>query len=286
MGGARVNARWHREFLAHDPREDLRRLTVPVLALTGAKDLQVDAADLRTIAATVPGGATTGVRPRPHAHPAHAGRPAHDGGLPEGAAPPGGPGRPGGRGDMVPGGHRARLATARTLPSRYRDADGGVPMSAPSVAAVGALTAAGTLAGLLLATTVGLFGFTETTSADLWWESFWVELPPSSSSWRSPSSPASTAGLTGAEGRGPALPPRPDLSGRRAGAPSRAGRAARTAGPRSPSASGSNVSARRSSRDSPSPSVGTASSATRAASSASATSGSARNACALSRRIR
>jgi uncharacterized protein len=59
MGGARVNARWHREFLAHDPREDLRRLTVPVLALTGAKDLQVDAADLRTIAATVPGGATT-----------------------------------------------------------------------------------------------------------------------------------------------------------------------------------------------------------------------------------
>jgi hypothetical protein len=44
------------------------------------------------------------------------------------------------------------------------------------VAAAGALTAAGTLAGLLLATTVGLFGFSETTSADLWWESFWVEL--------------------------------------------------------------------------------------------------------------
>jgi hypothetical protein len=46
----------------------------------------------------------------------------------------------------------------------------------PWVAAVGALTAAGTLAGLLLATTVGLFGFTETTRAALWWESFWVEL--------------------------------------------------------------------------------------------------------------
>ena len=58
-GGARVNARWHREFLAHDPREDLRRLTVQVLALTGANDPQVDAADLRTIAATVPCGATT-----------------------------------------------------------------------------------------------------------------------------------------------------------------------------------------------------------------------------------
>ncbi|HET6391434.1 MAG TPA: hypothetical protein VFG13_01295 [Blastococcus sp.] len=46
----------------------------------------------------------------------------------------------------------------------------------PWVAAVGAVTAAGTLAGLLLATTVGLFGFPETTSADLWWESFWVEV--------------------------------------------------------------------------------------------------------------
>jgi hypothetical protein len=46
----------------------------------------------------------------------------------------------------------------------------------PWVAALGALTALGTLAGLLLATTVGLFGFVESTAADLWWESFWVEL--------------------------------------------------------------------------------------------------------------
>ncbi|WP_116452975.1 hypothetical protein [Blastococcus litoris] len=45
----------------------------------------------------------------------------------------------------------------------------------PWVAGTGALTAAGTLAGLLLATTVGLFGFTESTAARLWWESFWVE---------------------------------------------------------------------------------------------------------------
>jgi hypothetical protein len=44
------------------------------------------------------------------------------------------------------------------------------------VAALGALTAAGTLAGLLLATTVGLFGFVESTQASLWWESFWVEI--------------------------------------------------------------------------------------------------------------
>ena len=46
----------------------------------------------------------------------------------------------------------------------------------PWLAALGALTALGTLAGLLLATTVGLFGFVESTAASLWWESFWVEV--------------------------------------------------------------------------------------------------------------
>jgi MYXO-CTERM domain-containing protein len=44
------------------------------------------------------------------------------------------------------------------------------------VALLGALTAAGTLAGLLVSTTVGLFGFVETTQAALWWESVWVEV--------------------------------------------------------------------------------------------------------------
>jgi hypothetical protein len=44
------------------------------------------------------------------------------------------------------------------------------------VAALGAVTALGTLGGLLLATTVGLFGFKESTDADLWWTSFWVEV--------------------------------------------------------------------------------------------------------------
>ncbi|RFU21268.1 alpha/beta hydrolase family protein [Geodermatophilus marinus] len=55
IGGARINARWHREFLAHDPRTDLARLTAPVLALTGTKDLQVPVADLGTVEAVVPG---------------------------------------------------------------------------------------------------------------------------------------------------------------------------------------------------------------------------------------
>ena len=46
----------------------------------------------------------------------------------------------------------------------------------PWVAALGALTALGTLGGLLVSTTVGLFGFVESTAARLWWESFWVEI--------------------------------------------------------------------------------------------------------------
>jgi uncharacterized protein len=58
LGGARLNAKWMREFLDHDPRADLRRLAVPVLALTGAKDLQVDPSDLDTITAIVPGEVT------------------------------------------------------------------------------------------------------------------------------------------------------------------------------------------------------------------------------------
>ncbi|MCV2488348.1 hypothetical protein OF117_03150 [Geodermatophilus sp. YIM 151500] len=45
----------------------------------------------------------------------------------------------------------------------------------PAVAAAGALLAAGTLGALLVSTTVGLFGFVESTAAQLWWESFWVE---------------------------------------------------------------------------------------------------------------
>ncbi|GAB3198341.1 hypothetical protein GCM10027261_25570 [Geodermatophilus arenarius] len=42
-------------------------------------------------------------------------------------------------------------------------------------AVLGAAFAAGSLAALVVSTTVGLFGFVETTEATLWWESFWVE---------------------------------------------------------------------------------------------------------------
>lgn len=49
------------------------------------------------------------------------------------------------------------------------------PHRLPAAAALGALLCAGTLGALLLSTSVGLFGFVESTKAQLWWESFWVE---------------------------------------------------------------------------------------------------------------
>jgi uncharacterized protein len=59
VDGAKLNARWTREFMAHDPREDLRRITVPVLAITGAKDLQTKADDLAVVAESVAGPVVT-----------------------------------------------------------------------------------------------------------------------------------------------------------------------------------------------------------------------------------
>jgi len=59
IGGMKVNARWWREQLAYDPRADLARITVPVLAVTGDKDVQVDPGDLDVIAGLIPGGAET-----------------------------------------------------------------------------------------------------------------------------------------------------------------------------------------------------------------------------------
>jgi pimeloyl-ACP methyl ester carboxylesterase len=55
LGGRKVNMRWMREFMAHDPRADLARVPAPVLAITGEKDLQVPADDLAVVAATVRG---------------------------------------------------------------------------------------------------------------------------------------------------------------------------------------------------------------------------------------
>ena len=50
---ARINAKWLREFLAYDPSVDLPKITVPVLAITGAKDIQVDPGNLERMAELV-----------------------------------------------------------------------------------------------------------------------------------------------------------------------------------------------------------------------------------------
>jgi hypothetical protein len=63
LGGRRINARWFREYLDHDPRGDLSRLDMPVLAVTGAVDRQVDPADLAEIERLVPGPVTTWTAP-------------------------------------------------------------------------------------------------------------------------------------------------------------------------------------------------------------------------------
>jgi uncharacterized protein len=59
IGGARVNARWFREYLSHDPSTDLSRVTAPVLAVTGTKDLQVPPDDLSAIASAAAGRVET-----------------------------------------------------------------------------------------------------------------------------------------------------------------------------------------------------------------------------------
>ncbi|WP_127125896.1 S9 family peptidase [Georgenia sp. SYP-B2076] len=59
VDGVRINARWTREFMAYDPRPDLGRIAVPVLAVTGGKDVQTDPADLHAIADLVRGPVET-----------------------------------------------------------------------------------------------------------------------------------------------------------------------------------------------------------------------------------
>ena len=51
----KVNAKWFREFLAHDPADTLRGLETPVLAITGDHDIQVDPGDVARIGELVAG---------------------------------------------------------------------------------------------------------------------------------------------------------------------------------------------------------------------------------------
>ena len=52
----KLNAKWFREFMAFEPIDALRSGAVPILAITGAKDMQVDPADVDAMgdAATTP----------------------------------------------------------------------------------------------------------------------------------------------------------------------------------------------------------------------------------------
>jgi pimeloyl-ACP methyl ester carboxylesterase len=43
---SKLNAKWMREFLAYNPADDLIKINVPVLAITGSKDIQVNPDDL------------------------------------------------------------------------------------------------------------------------------------------------------------------------------------------------------------------------------------------------
>ncbi len=53
--GSRVNARWVRDFAAYDPGPVLARITVPVLAITGAEDVQVPPEDVDAVGRLVQG---------------------------------------------------------------------------------------------------------------------------------------------------------------------------------------------------------------------------------------
>lgn len=63
MDGQRINAKWFREFLAYNPADDLPKIEMPVLAITGAKDLQVNPDDLTIIESSVGGPVATRLVP-------------------------------------------------------------------------------------------------------------------------------------------------------------------------------------------------------------------------------
>ena len=50
---AKLNAKWYREFMAYNPAEDMSKIRIPVLAITGSKDIQVNPADLEKMSALI-----------------------------------------------------------------------------------------------------------------------------------------------------------------------------------------------------------------------------------------
>jgi len=62
----KVNAKWTREFLTYTPAEDSAQSRVPILAITGSKDIQIDPAELGRMAELVQSEA--GGQPYPGDH--------------------------------------------------------------------------------------------------------------------------------------------------------------------------------------------------------------------------
>ncbi|MDX1450233.1 MAG: alpha/beta hydrolase, partial [Acidimicrobiia bacterium] len=58
-----MNVRWFREFLAHDPARSLEKISIPVLAVTGGKDIQVDPHDTDRICELVGASCTARIIP-------------------------------------------------------------------------------------------------------------------------------------------------------------------------------------------------------------------------------
>lgn len=63
MQFVKVNARWMREFLDHDPTTSLQRVTAPVLAVAGSKDIQAAPHHTERIGELVAGPVTVEVIP-------------------------------------------------------------------------------------------------------------------------------------------------------------------------------------------------------------------------------
>jgi pimeloyl-ACP methyl ester carboxylesterase len=50
---AKLNAKWMREFLAYNPADDLPKINIPILGITGEKDIQTNPEDLKIMAGLV-----------------------------------------------------------------------------------------------------------------------------------------------------------------------------------------------------------------------------------------
>jgi uncharacterized protein len=50
---AKLNAKWYREFMAYNPAEDMPKISIPILAITGSKDIQVNPADLEKMSTLI-----------------------------------------------------------------------------------------------------------------------------------------------------------------------------------------------------------------------------------------